>query len=252
MDVPELPNFDMPKLPNDFNMGDIALDMFSDKKRVDITIDFQCRYIKPPLCVDVEKHVKYEYADDLARDIVIDKGSRYFCVVNGSFIFGDFIEALVVRNNWHIKRMTISTLGLSQNNVDSLYNLISGNFVDELNLILSGFFFSHERHDLIPYIYQELDKDNKFQLAVAETHCKMCIFETYCGKFIVIDGSANLRSSDSIEQFRVEESEELYNFNNEYQDRIIDLFKTINKRVGGKTLWQKIKGDVGQEGKKKR
>jgi hypothetical protein len=44
----------------------------------------------------------------------------------------------------------------------------------------------------------------------------MCIFETYCGMKIVIHGSANLRSSDNIEQIDIEENEELFNYSDEF------------------------------------
>ena len=202
---------------------------------------FKTRYIKPPRCIEIdEKRLKYSNAKKLAQDINIEKHDRYFVVIDGSFYFGDFIEALIVEKNYHIKKMTISTLSMNENNVDSLANLLKGNYIDELNLIVSDYFYSHERHNLTPYIFQELDIDNKFQLASAGTHCKMCIFETYCGKFIVIHGSANLRTSSNIEQFVIEESEPLYKFNEEYQDAIIKKFKTINKSVRGKTLWATI------------
>lgn len=202
---------------------------------------FKTRYIKPPKVKDIEENrLKYSNAKKLTQDITIEKNDRYFVVIDGSFYFGDFIEALIVEKNYSVKKMTISTLSMNENNVDSLANLINGNFVDELNLIISDYFYSHERHNLTPYIFQELDIDNKFQLASAGTHCKMCIFETYCGKYIVIHGSCNLRSSGNIEQFVIEESKDLYNFNNEYQDAIINKFKTINKSIRGKQLWKAI------------
>ena len=137
--------------------------------------------------------------------------------------------------------MTISTLSMNQNNVDSLANLLQGDYVQNLNLIVSDYFFAHERNGLIPYIYQELDKDDKFQLAAAGTHCKLCIIETECGKKIVIHGSANLRTSSNIEQFVIEESEELYNFNNDFQNRIIEKYKTIKKSLRVGKLWDVIK-----------
>lgn len=202
---------------------------------------FNTRYIKPPKCKEISEHLlKYSNAEHLAKDIKISKKDRYFVIVNGSFIFGDFIEALVVLNNYHIKKMTISTLSMSENNVDSLANLLNGNFIDELNLIISDYFFSHERNNLVKYIYEELDKNNKFQLAVASTHCKLCLFETHCGKHVLIHGSANLRSSSNIEQFIVEENESLYNFNDNYQREIINIYKTINKSLRGDTLWQAV------------
>lgn len=208
---------------------------------IDFEATFETRYINPPKSKEIsEINLKYANAEKLAKEIKIKRNSRYFVVVNGSFIFGDFIEALVVENNYHVKKMTISTLSLSENNVDSLANLINGNYVDELNLIVSDYFYSHERHNLTPYIFQELDKDNKFQLAAASTHCKLCIFETHDGEKIVIHGSCNLRSSSNIEQFVIEESPALYDFNDEYQMQIVEKYKTINKSVRDNTLWKTI------------
>jgi hypothetical protein len=168
----------------------------------------------------------------MAKDIKVEKDTRIFAIINGSFIFGDFIEALIVENNWGIKEMTISTLSMSDENIDSLANLINGDYLDKLNLIISTFFYANEYNRgtcLVNYMYEQLDKDNKFQLSVAATHCKTCIFETHCGLKIVIHGSANLRTSDNLEQIMIEENETLYNFNLEYQEQIIEKFKTINK-----------------------
>jgi hypothetical protein len=49
-----------------------------------------------------------------------------------------------------------------------------------------------------------------------------------------------LRSSGNIEQFVIEDNEELYNFNKEYQDRIIEKYKTINKTIRSQQLWQQV------------
>ena len=228
----------------DFNEIDFDIDIniedFSDIE-IDLSFDFDSRIHKPPQVKELPaKNIKYKYASDLANDVKIEKNCRYNVVVNGSFIFGDFIEALIVNNNYHVKKMTISTLSMSQNNVDSLANLINGNFLDELNLIVSDHFFSHERHNLIKYAYEILDINNKFQLAVCRTHCKLCIIETHCGLKLVLHGSANLRTSANIEQFTIEESSSFYDFQNEYQDRIIEKFQTINKTIQGEKLWQLI------------
>ena len=202
---------------------------------------FKTRYIKPPKSREIPEHkLKYDLAINLAKDIKPEPGCRYFVILDGKFIAGDFIEAFITEHNLHIKRMTISTLSMSENNVDSLANLINGGFVDELNLIVSDFFFSHERRNLIPYLYEQLDKDDKFQLAVAGTHCKTCIIETHDGMFFVIHGSANLRSSSNIEQIMIEENRELYDFNHEYQMRIIEKYKTIKKGIRYEKLWDTI------------
>lgn len=208
----------------------------------DFETNFDTRYMKPIKVKDLsENQLKYEKAVDLAKGLEIAKDTRQYCLVSGAFIFGDFIEAFIVKNNFHIKKMIISTLSMSQNNVDSLKNLYLGDYVDELELIVSTFFYSHERRGLIPYIYKELDRKDKFQLAVADVHTKICMFETYKGGFVVIHGSANLRSSNCVEQFVVEENESLYKFNEDFHSKIIDKFKTINRSVRDKSMLNIIK-----------
>jgi len=205
---------------------------------------FDTRYIKPKKRVMKPHFIKYDNAVKLAHEIKIEKDERYFVRVSGNFILGDLIEAFVVENNYHVKRMTIETLSLSQDNIDSFHNLLKGNYVDDLLIVISDYFYSHERGDLIPYMYKQLDIENKFQLAVCSTHCKIALFETYCGKFFVIHGSANLRSSANIEQIVFEESEELYNFNQEIADNITVEYLTINKKRLSKTaLWQQVQKD---------
>jgi hypothetical protein len=232
-------------------MDELKLNFNVDCSNFDLNInldlfkEFNSRYIKPPICNDVaESFCAYENARKLASEIDISKNARTFCVINGNFIFGDFIEALISERHLKVKSMTISTLSMSENNVDSLCNLLEWGFVDELNLIVSDYFFSHERHNLIPYIYERLDKDNKFQLAVCRTHCKTCILELETGEKIVIHGSANLRSSGNIEQFMIEENRLLYDFNLDYQNKIINLYKSINKSVNGKKLWQAVQKSI--------
>ncbi len=208
---------------------------------IDINPTFNSRYITPKQSTELDgRYLVYKNAQKLANDIQLKKGIRHFVVVDGSFYFGDFIEALIVKNNWKVKHLTISTLSLNQNNVDSLKNLIVGDYVQKLDLIVSDYFFSHERGALVPYMYEKLDIDDKFQLASASTHCKLCIFETENGGFVVIHGSANLRSSSNLEQFVIEENEELYKFNFEIQQNIVNEYFTIKKSVRHKRLWQTV------------
>ncbi|WP_286847065.1 hypothetical protein [Proteiniphilum sp. UBA5463] len=209
---------------------------------------FKNRYKKSKIARDLPAHkIKYSNAQKLARDIKLDTGIRYDAIVAGNFIFGDFIEAFITHNNAKCTEMTISTLSLDQNNVDSLVNLMEGKFVDNLNMIVSDYFFAHERKSLIPYIYDKLDIDDRFQLASAGSHTKIVLFETAGKKKIVIHGSANLRSSSNIEQFTIEENPGLYDFHLCYHKEIIEKYKTINKEfkrnksLRGKQLWDLIK-----------
>lgn len=208
---------------------------------------FNNRYQKAKVIQSLpEGMIKYTNAKKLASKINLEKNPRYNCIVAGNFIFGDFIEAFIVENNCKCLNVTISTLSMDQNNVDSLHNLIEGEFIEELNLVVSDYFYAHERGQLIPYIYRELDIDNKFQLAVAGSHTKICLIRTLGGKHIVIQGSANLRSSSNIEQFTIEDNKDLYDFYLEYHELIIEEYKTINKdqkkhkSLRGKKLWETV------------
>lgn len=229
---------------------DLELDFDIDD--FDISIDTEendeTRIIKPKFHKTTsEKHLCFKNAKDLAKKVKNIKNERMFCVVNGSFIFGDFIEAFIYDNNITAKELTVSTLSMNQNNIDSLLGLLKLGYIEKLNLIISAYFYSHEKNGLIKYIYENLDVDNKFQLSVARTHCKLCIFETEDDKKWVIHGSDNLRSSGNIEQFMIEENEELYDFNMEYQRRIIDTYATIKKEVGGVKLWQVVAQEKAEE-----
>lgn len=233
----EFEEFEDSEFNDDFNE-----DIESYSSLVDFEDDnVNTRYIKPKRIKDLpDKLLKYEHAKVLADEIDLKKGEESLVIVNGSFIFGDFIEAYIINKKIHVKKMTISTLSMSENNVDSLANLLLCGYIEELSLVVSDYFFSHERYGLIPYIYQELDKDNKFQLSVAGTHTKICIFESYDGMFYIMHGSANLRSSGNIEQFAFEENQDKYNFLDDMHQRIADKYYTIKKSLRGKVLWQEM------------
>ena len=220
----------MAKVDYEFDMDEFDFDAF------DIEIDgyesSASRHVKPPRLKSIpDSKVRYRNAEKLAADMPAIPGMWHIAIIDGSFIAGDFIEAFVKNNNLHCKRISISTLSLNQENVDSLGNLLFDGWCDEMDLIVSDGFWQNYRRDIIPYIYQELDKDNKFQLAVARVHTKVVLIETHCGLKVVIRGSANLRSSQSIEHLEVQESPEVFAFFADFHDGIVCKFKTINKEV---------------------
>lgn len=207
---------------------------------IDLNVEFETKYIKPPQTKKLTyKKLKYSKAEKLAKELNFKELDRAFVIINGSFIFGDFIEAFILENQINVLEMTISTLSYSKDNIDSLKNLFDADYIQKLNIIVSDYFFSHEKNKLIKYTYEQFENNN-FQLATAGTHCKICQFKTEGNKHIVIHGSVNLRSSGNIEQFVIEDNKELYDFNQEYQNRIIEKYKTINKTIRSKDLWHQV------------
>lgn len=232
---------------DDLDFGDIGLDFSTEEEQLaelfDITDEepqMETRYIKPIVHRISSDFVLYDNAVKLAKDLRLDFGDRADAFISGSFIFGDFIEAYLVENHIHTKKMVISTLSLSQNNVDSLQGLMKAGYIDELQLIVSVYFYGNEIHSLIPYLYNRLDIDNRFQLAVAGLHTKTVHFETDGGRKIVMHGSANLRSSGNIEQVTIEENPQLFAFYDEQLTKIIDKYATIKKPVRHSVLWAEM------------
>lgn len=197
----------------------------------------ETRYTLPKVVPMKEDFVLYDNAQKMARELRLGFGERFDAFVSGSFIFGDFIEAYLTTQNACAKKMTISTLSMSQNNVDSLHTLMEKGYIEELNLIISVYFWGNERSSLIPYIYKQLDIGDRFQLAVAGVHTKTVHFETLGGRKIIMHGSANLRSSGNIEQFTMEENPEFYEFYDDHFNRIIDKYATIRKPIRNSKAW---------------
>lgn len=219
-----------------FDIPEFDLDLFDyDPSEV---ADTENRYCKPKMIPMKEDQILYDNAVKLAKEIDLTETDRYDCIVSGSFIFGDFIEAFLVHNNCRAETMTITTLSLSQENIDSLSNLLQKGYIGQLDMIVSDYFYGHERHQLIPYMYRALDIENRFQLAVAFVHTKTVHMTTRGGKKIVIHGSANLRTSGNCEQFTIEINPTLHDFYEERFRPIIDRFKTINKTAPRKVQWK--------------
>jgi len=203
------------------------------------------RYPRPP-----ESMVMYERAEELASATPdLGPGECMYAIVSGNFIFGDYLEALMVEKNWYANKMTIATLSLGQENADSLKNLLKGGFVGSLTLIVSDYWYAHERRKEggVPYLIENLGKYD-FTLAVAGIHTKIALVGTDCGKWLVMSGSANLRSSRNIEQFSIENNKSLYDFNMGWMSKIVDHYSAVKKSARGGKLWLEVQGQAKREG----
>lgn len=191
---------------------------------------------------DVPKVVKFKNAAALSKIIPSQPKERYYTIVDGSFIFGDFIYNFIVDRDFVVENLTIATLSMSLENIMALSELMKKGYVKNLNIIVSDFFFSHERNKLIKNLYEACNFEGRFQLSVCRSHCKICLIEvskitkTPVSLKYTIHGSANMRASDNLEQFSIEEGFEMYDFNFDYFCKVIDRFKTVNKSIKTKEL----------------
>jgi hypothetical protein len=203
------------------------------------------QYIKPPLYIgERRKPVKYDHAQKLADELyrAIFAGERIDCLVSGNFIFGDFIESLAVSQDEKWRSLIVSTLSLSKENADSLTNIVTGDFTESVGLIVSDYWYSHNKRN-IPYLLEEIGQrpDVPFKFAVSGTHTKFVLIEGQAGQKIVMHGSANLRSSGCVEYFTVETSPELYDFHYAWHAALLDAYQVKPKALRRGNLWSKLR-----------
>lgn len=190
----------------------------------------------PPRCV------KYERAQELVKAIgQIQEGEHINAIVSGNFIAGDLIEAYLFENDLITEEILITTLSLSRENVDSLKNIQDYRLAGRMGLIVSDFFFAHERRTGIEDLITQLATvPGRFTLAVAGVHTKITLIKTQCGQHLVIGGSANLRSSLNIEQITLDNCQIQYAFHREWMATILNDYQATHHLLRRNELWQAV------------
>lgn len=206
------------------------------------------RPLRPtPVCVC------YENSERFAEELTIDGETETFAYVAGGFVFGDFIEALVERDKLTVRRLGMQMLRLNDENVDSIRNVVEMCGTERLDLVLSGYWYATElrKGGVVGYLFSELDIEGlELHVAIAEVHCKVVTIETWAGHALTMQGSANLRSSNSVEQLMISPDRGLYDFCSGVTEAIIDTYDVVmserrkanprSKRLGGRRLWQAV------------
>ena len=193
---------------------------------------------------DVKPHrVKYEHAAQLAVDVVeaIKSGDTVHALLSGNFIFGDFLEALAVENSVKFKRLTFSTLAISDENVMSLHNMLETGFLEKLDIVVSSYFWAHNRSNA-EFMYEHLCDKHGSRIAVAGIHTKIALIETEKTR-LVIHGSANMRSSRTVEAITIEQCPDLFEFHDAWHQDILADYAVTKKERRASNLWNMV-GDT--------
>lgn len=96
----------------DFDLGDFDLTLGEESEDEG---GFKTRIMRPKMNVkNVSHKVVYRNAEKLAEKIDLTEGARTFAWVSGDFIFGDLLEALVMKKHISPKKIYICSLGMSQ------------------------------------------------------------------------------------------------------------------------------------------
>lgn len=227
----------------DFSSMDFSLnfDLFGGgEDESDIDADLERQFIK---AAKIErKPVLFDNAVDMVNRI--DLSENYFALVSGSFIFGDFIEALCYARELRPNMIYMTTLGMSYDNADSIVNLVDYLGCGHVNLIVSNYFTAIERYKLIPYMINEFS-GKPINVAVLASHCKICLIECADGK-LIIEGSANLSSSCNVEQFSIIHDDNLFDWLKTVLDGIVEKHTVIDG-INSKTIFKNNSENTGRK-----
>lgn len=164
----------------------------------------------------------------------IDYAKDYFFLVSGSFVFGDFIESLIYKKRLMPSAVYLTTLGMGEGNADSIVNLTDYMRCQKVNLIVSHYFASVERNKLMRYMADEF-RGRPIDIAVIASHCKIALIFSDAGN-VMISGSANLSSSDNVEQFTMIHDPGVIDYTKRRLDEIMERF-TVYRGAEGKINW---------------
>ena len=152
-----------------------------------------------------------------------EEGDTLHGVTCGDFVMGDIIGQMVEKVGCP-DRLTISTLSLSVKNAEMLARILVANPALVVQMAVSHYFQSTNGEVFTALETLLVEKfPGRFNLGVGRTHAKILCFD-YPEAAYVIETSANLRSSNNIEQFVISNNPELLDFHATWINEIIELF----------------------------
>lgn len=160
----------------------------------------------------LKRLVKPENAAELTEHLP-EPGDCTHALVRGDFVMGDIIPLILGDRSAEI--VAISTLGMSRANAAMLADLRASGQIRRLFLLVSHYFSQVDKTGT----YREVKGLLGNAVKVARTHAKV-ILVSAPPSFFVVEGSANLRSSDNIEQFAIWNDEELLNWHLDWMQEV--------------------------------
>lgn len=225
-------------------------------EELDFDLDFEGN-VEKDLCIqgflvsvprkfaDVPKSkIKAQNAVPLAKQLaaLTEEDTFVNVLIPGNFVFCDLLEALSVELGGDIE-LDIGTLSYSYENVDTFRRMFERGTMRRLALVISDYFYAHERRGAYRYTLESLPL-KQTDIAVAGLHCKIHLLKDKAGNKYVLEGSANLRSSQNVEQFVFTKSAAAYDFHKEWLQQLLDKYSVIKKEKQktprGDTLWSEI------------
>ena len=142
---------------------------------------------------------------------------RTHCILRGDFVLCDLIPAIIATRG-RCQHLRIATLGLSVGNADTLATLVERGAVARLTLVVSHYFQQVDKATVFRAVAARLS--GVASVVITRCHAKVICLPMESGEAFVIEGSANLRSSDNTEQMVIFNDAETLGFHEAWIDSL--------------------------------
>lgn len=164
----------------------------------------------------IKRLIRPENARAVLASLPADPDDRTHCVLRGDFVFGDMLAVLLTDRL--AGKVRVSTLSMSLANARTLASLVSTGRAASVSLLISHYFTEIEKDAMWPEAMKILRPH--VSVTVARIHAKLILCEMLDGARYVFEGSANLRSSDTIENLCIANDPATHDFYAAWMDEI--------------------------------
>lgn len=154
------------------------------------------------------KFIRPENAEALLPHLPEVEEERLHVLLAGDFVFCDLLAAIIAKRGTP-RRLVCATLSLSRDNLATLAALVEARGF-ALDLLLSHY-FSKTSRDIWGAALALAEREPRVRVRATRSHCKVTLFD-YPEAPLVIESSANLRSSSNLEQASFFVCRDLYEF----------------------------------------
>lgn len=165
----------------------------------------------------IKQLIRPENAQAVLAHLPDHPAERTHCILRGDFVLCDLIPA-IIQASGPCGHLRIATLGLSVANADTLACLVERGFVDQLTLVVSHYFQQVDKATVFRAVENRLR--GLARLVITRCHAKVICLPLETGDTYVIEGSANLRSSDNLEQIAITNDPDTHDFHVSWIDEL--------------------------------
>lgn len=148
----------------------------------------------------LRKYIRPENAEVLLPHLPECEADRLHALIAGDFVFCDLLAAIIARRGAP-RRLVCATLSLSDKNVATLESLVSTHGFP-LEILLSHYFTKTSK-DIYAALLAVAERSPLVRVRVARSHCKVTLMDYGEAGALVLESSANLRSSRNLEQVSI-------------------------------------------------